>query len=99
MITYTLICKDCRDVEVVTCSIKEHETKIKPGTPCDCGGRHRQVIEGGGGYRMRTPFPKGDYEQFMPGPDFKPAIFRDKKEAMGQLEEHGLQSNWCENDM
>lgn len=99
MITYTLICPGCNHVDVLVCSIKEWDTKVKPGTSCDCGERHHQIIQGGTSFGLRTPFPRGDYELQMPTPDHEPTIFRDKKEAKGRLEEYDLTSIWCENDM
>lgn len=92
---YQMECDRCGKNTEMHCHLVEHETLIKPGWPCQCGGRVRQVLVNSGIAFAREAFPKGEWEHVADDPVF----IRDKAHLKDVCEEHGNISKFVEDDM
>lgn len=95
---YDMECNSCACHSTVVCKISDHETVVKPGIPCRCGGTSFQIfLVPPRNTFMREPFPKGD-----PGWEHvtdEPTFIRDKGHLRGLCEENGSVSRYLEDDM
>lgn len=57
---YDMECGDCGHRGEIICSLADHESVVKPGMQCTCGGKMTQIITPPSEVFLREPFPKGD---------------------------------------
>lgn len=94
---YDVKCEGCGDEIEVTCSLEEHEWRIKPGFKCACGALYKQVFNAPRSVFAREGFPKGDPRWEHVTPD--PVYIRDKYHLRDLCQEQGAVSHFLENDM
>lgn len=93
---YEFVCKDCRKITYLSCSIKEYD-RLKPQQIC-CKEQMEPVITGGRSVFLRDSFPKGTaiVEHAVEG---DPPFCRDKAQLKDICAENGTVSRFVEDDM
>lgn len=94
---YEMECNSCEKRSEIVCSLAEHETLVRPGLPCSCGGRYMQVFSSGNYVFGREPFPKND-PRWEHATDFGTPISC-KSQLKDICEQNGNYSQYLENDM
>lgn len=91
---YEMECSDCKAYTTICCSIGRHETEVKPGLPCRCGGTMRQIFTQVKAVFAREGFPKNDPRWEHASNDGVP--IRDKAHLRDVCQENGNISRYLE---